>query len=67
MIHKLKKDCPDKEFYPLSRNAICQNMKKTNLSLVLQALQTLEPQVSVPKETAVQAKRAIERMLAVKV
>jgi len=33
----------------------------------LQALQTLEPQVSVPKETAVQAKRAIERMLAVKV
>ena len=66
MIHKLKKDCPGKEFYPLSRNAICQNMKKTNLSLVLQALQTLEPRVSVPKETAVRAKKAIERMLAVK-
>jgi len=42
-------------------------MKKTNLSLVLQALQTLEPQVSVPEETAVRAKKAIERMLAVKV
>ena len=65
MIHRLKKDSPGKEFYPLSRNAVCQNMKKTNLSLVLQALQTLEPRVSVPEETAIRARRSIERMLAV--
>lgn len=65
MIHRLKKDCPGKEFYPLSRNAVCQNMKKTNLSLVLQALQTLEPRVSVPEKTAIRARRSIERMLAV--
>jgi len=34
---------------------------------VLRALQTLEPRVSVPEDIAVRAKRAIERMLEVKV
>jgi quinolinate synthase len=67
MIYRLKKDNPDKEFYPLSENAICQNMKKTDLALVLRALQTLEPRVTVPEEIAVRARRAIERMLAVKI
>lgn len=66
MIYRLKKDNPDKEFYPLSEKAVCQNMKKTNLEKVLRALQTLEPRVTVPEEIAVKAKRSIERMLAVK-
>ena len=67
MIYKLKKENPSKEFYPLSENAVCQNMKKTTLEKVLRALQTLEPRVTVPEEVAVQARRAIERMLQVKV
>jgi quinolinate synthase len=66
MIYRLKKDNPDKEFYPLSEKAVCQNMKKTNLEMVLRALQTLEPRVTVPEEIAARAKRSIERMLAVK-
>ncbi len=66
MLYRLKKENPGKEFYPLSEKAICQNMKKTNLVKVLQALQTLEPRVTVPEETASRARRAIERMLAVK-
>jgi quinolinate synthase len=67
MIYRLKKENPEKEFYPMSENAICQNMKKTTLEKVLRALQTLEPCVTVPEEVAVQARRAIERMLQVKV
>ena len=67
MIYRLKKENPEKEFYPLSENAICQNMKKTTLEKVLRALQTLEPRVTVPEEIATQARRAIERMLAVKI
>jgi quinolinate synthase len=67
MIYRLKKDCPDKEFYPLSPGAVCDNMKKTDLSLVEKALQTLEPRVRVPEDVAARAKRAIERMLEVKV
>ena len=64
MIYRLKKENPEKEFYPLSENAVCQNMKKTTLEKVLRALQTLEPRVTVPEEIAAQARRAIERMLA---
>jgi quinolinate synthase len=67
MIYKLKKENPEKEFYPLSENAVCQNMKKTTLDKVLRALQTLEPRVTVPEEIATQARLAIERMLKVKV
>jgi quinolinate synthase len=67
MIHRLKKENPGKEFYPLSKEAICHNMKKTDLPLVLQALQSLEPRVSVPKETAIRARKTIERMLTVKI
>jgi quinolinate synthase len=67
MIYKLKKENPEKEFYPLSENAICQNMKKTTLVEVLRALQTREPRVIVPEEIAAQARRAIERMLKVPV
>ena len=67
MIYRLKKENPEKEFYPLSEMAVCQNMKKTNLDKVLRALQTLEPRVSVPEEIAIRAKRSIERMLAVRI
>ena len=67
MLYRLKKENPEKEFYPLSETAVCQNMKKTNLDKVLRALQTLEPRVSVPEEIAIRAKRSIERMLAVRI
>ena len=67
MIYRLKKENPEKEFYPLSENAVCQNMKKTTLEKVKRALQTLEPRVTVPEEVAARAKRSIERMLAVKI
>ena len=66
MLYRLKKENPNKEFYPLSRKAVCENMKKTDLEKVLKALRTLEPQVKVPKDIADKARRSIERMLAVK-
>jgi quinolinate synthase len=66
MLYRLKKENPEKEFYPLSEKAVCENMKKTDLGKVLRALHTLEPQVKVPKEIADRARLSIERMLAVK-
>jgi quinolinate synthase len=67
MLYRLKKDSPEKEFYPLSGKAVCENMKKTDLSIVERALQTLEPKVRVPRVVAERAKNAIERMLEVKI
>jgi quinolinate synthase len=66
MIYRLKKENPQKEFFPLSEKAICQNMKKISLKKVLRALQTLEPRVRVPEKVAILARKAIERMLEVK-
>ncbi len=67
MLYRLKKDNSEKDFYPLSENAICQNMKKTNLEKVLRSMQTLESRVIVPKEIACKARNAIARMLEVNV
>jgi quinolinate synthase len=66
MLYRLKKENPTKNFYPLSSKAVCENMKKTDLEKVIKALETLEPQVNVPKEIADKARRSIERMLEIK-
>ncbi|MHC1631468.1 MAG: quinolinate synthase NadA [Methanotrichaceae archaeon] len=65
MVYRLKKENPTKKFYPLSENAICVDMKKTNLEKVLKSLQTLGPVVAVREDIANRAKDTIERMLAV--
>lgn len=63
ILHQLEKKCPGKVFYPLSKKAVCVNMKKTDPAKVLVALERCEPRVTVPEETAARARTAIERML----
>ncbi len=65
ILYRMQKECPDKSCYPLSGRAVCSNMKKTNLSLVLQSLENLSPLVTVPKDIASNARNSIERMLAI--
>jgi quinolinate synthase len=64
ILHRLKKECPDKRCYPLSDAAVCRNMKKTDLAHVRNALQALHPRITVPDEIANRARTAIGRMLA---
>ncbi len=64
ILHRLAKECPEKQCYPLSSAAVCRNMKKTDLTKVRDALQTLRPRIIVPEEIADRARGAIERMLA---
>ena len=64
ILHRLGKDCPEKLCYPLSPEAICRNMKKTDLKKVRDALVTLKPRITVPDDVAARARTAIERMLA---
>ncbi len=66
ILHRLSRQCPEKHCYPLSPRAICVNMKRTDLSKVYTALDRMEPQIRVPEQIAVPARRAIERMLAIR-
>ncbi len=66
MLHRLKKECPGKNFILLSTKLICPNMKYTNLGKVLSALTNLEHVITVPVEIRNRAVLALERMLAVR-
>jgi quinolinate synthase len=66
ILPRMQQLCPEKLVFPLSIHAICENMKKTTLSKVCHALETLQPRITVTGETASRARRSIERMLAVR-
>jgi len=66
LLYRLRKENPDKIFHPLRKDMICPNMKKTTLKSVLRALETMTPEVKVPEETRIPAKRALDRMLEIK-
>ncbi|WP_406658021.1 quinolinate synthase NadA [Methanolobus sp. ZRKC2] len=66
ILHRMKKDCPEKICYPLSSQAICTTMKKTDLVKVHASLESLTPQIIVPEEIADRARKAITRMLEVR-
>ena len=66
ILHRLGQECPAKACYPLSEKAVCVNMKKTDLPKVYVALERMGPRVTVPGEIAGRARRAIDRMLAIR-
>ena len=66
IIHRLRKENPEKRFIPASEQAICPNMKLITLEKVLWSLEEMKHQVKVPPETASRAREAVERMLEIK-
>jgi quinolinate synthase len=64
IIHRLKKENPDKVFLPLADSFACPDMKRTTLAKVLFSLETMTHAVEVPAATAARARKGIERMLA---
>ena len=65
IIHRMKKENPEKSFYPASDKATCPNMKRINLEKVLWSLQDLTYEITVPQEIMDKARLSIERMLQV--
>lgn len=65
ILHRLRKENPGKRFIPASKRAVCPNMKRITLEKVARALETLQPEVTVPEKIRLRARRALERMLAV--
>ncbi|MEC4684724.1 MAG: quinolinate synthase [Nitrospirota bacterium] len=66
LMYRLRKENPDKTFYPLRKDMICPNMKKTRLSSILRALKELTHIIKVPEDIRVRAKKALDRMLEIK-
>lgn len=63
IFHQLNKKFPEKTFYPVNPNAVCAFMKTITLDRIIRSLETMQPEIRVPQEVAVRAKRAIDRML----
>lgn len=66
LLYRLRKENPEKTFYPLRKDMICPNMKRTSLNSVLKALETMTYKIKVPEEIRIPAKKALDKMLAVK-
>ncbi|MBU1122215.1 MAG: quinolinate synthase NadA [Candidatus Omnitrophota bacterium] len=63
IIHRLKRENPDKEFYSLGKEKICQTMKKTTLVELYESLAKGIYSIELSEEVIAKAKTAIERMI----
>lgn len=66
LMYRLRKENPDKIFYPLRKDMICPNMKMTTLASVLRSLKENTYVIKVPDEIRIPAKVALDRMLAIR-
>lgn len=65
VLHRLKRENPEKEFYALADEAECRYMKLITLEKLRDSLRDLKYEVRVPTEIAARARRALDRMLAI--
>ena len=65
LMERIKRENPDKKFYLASPKFICPTMKLTTLKKVLQALETLQPEIRVMEPIRSRAKATLDRMLAI--
>ncbi|UCE46359.1 MAG: quinolinate synthase NadA [Phycisphaerales bacterium] len=65
IIHALKKQNPDAEFFGATKRAICPNMKKIGLDKVIASLEDMKHIITVGDDIAKKAKKALDRMVEV--
>ena len=65
ILYRMKQQNPEKTFVPASDKAECQYMKMITLDKVYDSLVNEKYQVKVPKNIALKAKLAIDRMLSI--
>ncbi|MEM4400405.1 MAG: quinolinate synthase NadA [Candidatus Nitrosocaldus sp.] len=65
ILYRMKKENPEKEFIPISSDAVCKYMKMITLEKVYRSLRDMVYEVKVQQDTARRARIAIERMLAI--
>ncbi len=62
LLHRLKKENPDKNFIPAYSDAVCPNMKLNTLEKLYLTLKNEQYVVTVPKAVAKKARKALEKM-----
>jgi quinolinate synthase len=62
-IYRLRKENPEKTFFPASEQAVCPRMKLITLEKILWSLEEMKPEVKVPEPVRVKAKLAVDKML----
>lgn len=64
IVEHLKYECPDKKFYPLSKDCVCHNMKLTTLMDVYDCVSKLEgEEIFLDEDIRLKAKASIDAML----
>lgn len=65
VFHQLKKENPEKKFYPVNNCQVCADMKKITMGKIENILENLEAQeeIILDEKTMEQAKRPLEQML----
>jgi len=65
ILHVLKKQNPDKQFFLLSPSLFCVNMKKTHIEDLRDALLYEQHEITLDENIMERARLTLERMLAV--
>lgn len=63
IVQHLGIDCPEKRFYPLSKDFICHNMQLTRIASVLHCLNGGGEEIVMDEQTRLLAKKSIDKML----
>lgn len=63
IVEHLSYACPEKRFYPLSKDCVCHNMKLTGLADIYRALQGDAEEIILDEDTRLKAKASLDKML----
>lgn len=64
IVEHLQFECPEKRFYPLSKDLVCHNMRLTTLADVLRCCLGEGEEIVLEEELRLAAARCIDRMIA---
>jgi quinolinate synthase len=63
LLHSLRKANRDKQFIPANEAAVCRYMKMITPENLIESLESMQYEVTVPKDVADRARLALERMI----
>ena len=66
LLHRLRKENPEKQFILAYEDAVCPNMKLNTLERLYKALKEEKHVITVPEPVAKRARKALERMFELK-